>query len=91
MSAVLTETSLYLAVGAASAQLTLTNGLTYAISVSTDCWIKLGANPTAVAATTGNTWLSAGQQMLVCANSEIVKLAVIRNTADGHLTATQTL
>lgn len=77
------------AVGAASAQAqAMTAGQTYRFVSSTNCWVKFGSNPTAVAAADGNIYLPANTELLVLCQGTATLCAVIRDTADGNLSQT---
>lgn len=90
----ITGTALNSTVTASSQQITLANSTTqpavrYLLTSSTNCWIKLGTNPTAEAGASGNTYLPAGVPVVVLAQDGVsTKLAVIRATADGNISAT---
>lgn len=76
------------AVGIASAQFThsMVSGRQYVLRTTTNMWYALGSNPTAAANTTGSNYLAAGDKVLISASGTSVKIAVIRNTADGNAT-----
>ncbi len=78
--------AIYNSVTVASQQVTLVLGQRYVITSSIACWIKFGANPTAAAATVDNIYLAPDFPVIVTASdATMLKLAVIRNAADGHL------
>jgi hypothetical protein len=87
----LSHTSLFTAVTATSAQLTLDAGERYMISCDVACWIRQGADPTAEAATPANTYLPANFPVVISAGAGNVKVAAIRAVGDGNLTATRLL
>lgn len=63
-------------------------GSKYRLISSTNCWVKFGADPTAVAATDGNIYMQANVPLYVVATSPDLVCAVIRDTADGNLSQT---
>lgn len=74
------------AVAAASAQgQAMTAGQTYRFVSNTNCWLKFGANPTAVAGADGNLYLPANVPLFVICQGTATLVAVIRDTADGNL------
>lgn len=54
---------------------------------TTACWIKTGTNPTAVADTDANQYLPANVPVFI-ANTPGDKIAVIQESAAGHLVVT---
>lgn len=70
-------------VGVASAQSASIIQSCVTLISTTNCWVKWGANPTAVAATAGNLYLPAGTPWTV--GNRIGKYAVIQDTAGGFL------
>lgn len=79
-----TATAASTTVTAASAQLTMVAGYAYRLVSSTACWVKFGANPTAVASATDNHFLPANQVLDIVCQAGALKVAIIRDAADGN-------
>jgi hypothetical protein len=77
--------AIYNSVTVASQQVTLVLGQRYVVTSSIACWIKLGSNPTAAAATVDNIYLAPDFPVVIQGVTGMLKLAVIRNAADGHM------
>lgn len=86
----LTRSSAYVAVGAASAQFAtvLTNGAKFVVSSTTAAWIKIGANPTAVGRTAGNTYVPPNVPVEIVASDPDDRVAIIQDAAAGHASLT---
>lgn len=55
------------------------------ISTTTDCWVAIGSNPTAVSRTANNFFMAAGSQSFpIAIVPGISKIAVIQDTAGGY-------
>lgn len=73
----------------ASAQFaSMIEGNKYRLVSTTNAWVKLGSNPTAVAATDGNLYLPANSVLEIFAVPGNLKVAIIRDTADGNASLT---
>jgi hypothetical protein len=70
----------------ASAQFahSMVKGRQYVLRADTDLWYAIAANPTAVKATTGSVFLARGDKALIGTYETLVKIAVIRDAADGN-------
>jgi hypothetical protein len=75
------------AVSGTSAQSTAFISSEIAIAANTNCWITIGANPTAVADTDANMYLPAGVVFHLRVKVGD-KLAAIQDTAAGHISVT---
>jgi hypothetical protein len=76
------------AVGATSAQSSAVGASTKRVVLvaTVDCWVSLGANPTAAAATAGSFFLAAGAQTYpLKVTPGTTKIAAIRNSESGYL------
>lgn len=58
-------------------------GQKYRLVSTTNAWIKFGANPTAAVATDDNHYLPANSPIEILCQGAAVKVAIIRDTADG--------
>lgn len=76
------------AVTSTSAQFstTMVSGCTYELTSSARAWIKIAANPTAEADTTGNLLIAPDTPTRIAAQGSANKVAIIRDTADGDAT-----
>jgi len=73
-----------IAVAGASAQSAAFISSEILVTGNTNCWITIGANPTAVADTDGNMYLAAnGERHIRVKVGD--KLAVIQDSAAGHI------
>jgi hypothetical protein len=79
-----TATATSSTVTAVSAQLTMVAGYRYRLVSSTNAWIKFGSNPTAVASASDNHFLPAGQSLDIVCQAGALKVAIIRDAADGN-------
>lgn len=78
----------YLSVGSTSLQSSMVNSSTNRIVISStvDCWVSIGVNPTAVVATSGSFFLSAGAQSYpIEVFPSVTKIAAIQASTNGHL------
>lgn len=93
MKAIHTKNTAYLAVAAASAQFatTMAEGQVYILTSTTAAWALVAANPTAVARTTGNIYIPPNVPIEIVAQGTALKVALIRDAADGHASLTQAL
>jgi hypothetical protein len=76
------------AIGAASAQSSAVGASTKRVVLvaTVDCWVSLGADPTAAAATAGSFFLAAGAQTYpLKVTPSTTKIAAIRNSESGYL------
>lgn len=93
--AITTDTTRYLdvanndvvAVSGTSAQSIAFAGPEIQLVSTTDCWLKFGTNPTAVANTDGNQYFPAGAIWTIQWKAGD-KVAVIQNAAGGYLVCT---
>jgi len=70
------------AASAASAVIDASNDRIVEASSNTDCWIKIGTTPTAVAATAGNAFLAGGSVRYLYVPAGM-KVAAIQSSASG--------
>lgn len=85
---ILLQTPKVLTVGAASAQSAVVGANTdrVVLSATTDCWIAIGANPTAAVATAGSFFLAAGSQSYpISVSKGVTKVAAIQVSSGGYL------
>lgn len=83
-----TGSSIYSTVIITSQQLTLVADQAFVLSSTTACWVKFGTNPTAVAGAADNTYLPPNTLLRVQLQAGSNKMAVIREAADGKISAT---
>lgn len=88
MAALRPADTVYLAVGATSAQsgMTMIDGSRYVFVSSTACWVALGASPTAAKQTNGSHYVPANVPVEFFCTNGAVKLAVIQDAAGGSST-----
>jgi len=86
MRALASRAPAYLAVGSASGQFatTMTEGAKYVVISTTACWAAFGADPTAQARTAANHYIPPNVPIEVVASMPSMKVALIRDSADGH-------
>jgi len=74
-----------LAVGVASAQFShvLEEGIDYEIVSTTDCHVKVGADPATASNATGSQYVKAGVPYPIAKQGGSDRVAIIRDAADG--------
>jgi hypothetical protein len=81
-----TATATVTAVTITSAQLTMVAGTRYRLASTTAAWVAFGSNPTAVAGAANNHLILAGGTLDIQCSAAALKLAIVRDTADGNAT-----